>query len=176
MNTSLLARVYGTLTTAGIRSALIGAGALAVHGVSRSTFDRDLLVVDKRALERQTWATLPETVSIDIRRGDAEDPLEGVIRLSSGAERVVDVIVGRHRWQFRLLEEASAVETPDATLSVVSAPGLVLLKLYAGGPQDLWDIEQLRSVHGKELDAAVDAGIHALPADARETWRRVRGA
>ena len=73
-NPSLLAQVHGALTMAGIPSALIGAAALAVHGVSRSTFDQDLLVMDERVLDTQTWDTLHGGASVDIRRGDADDP------------------------------------------------------------------------------------------------------
>ncbi len=50
MTSSLLIRVHELLTTADMPHALIGAAALAVHGVSRSTFDQDILVTDTRAL------------------------------------------------------------------------------------------------------------------------------
>ena len=56
---------------------------------------------------------------------------------------------------------------------MASIEGLVLLKLYAGGPQDLWDIEQLRGIGGAALDTGVDRRIEALPDHAREAWTRV---
>lgn len=170
MTASLLARAHDTLEAAGIAHALVGAAALAVHGVSRSTFDRDLLVWDPRALEPDTWNVFAASAGVDIRRGDADDPLAGVIRLTQDGERDVDVIVGRHAWQRRLTEDATIVSTPDGPLPVVSPAGLVLLKLYAGGPQDLWDIQQLRAIAGPGLDDAVRAAIAPLPAPARATW------
>ena len=175
MSDALLYQVASTLAAAGIPSALIGAGALAIHGVSRSTFDRDLLVTDVRVLDRRIWMPLGEAAEIDVRHGDADDPLGGVVRVTAGADMAVDVIVGRHRWQARLVEEASAARGAEGSVSVVSPSGLVLLKLYAGGPQDLWDIVQLRAVHGHSLDAAVNERIAALPDSARDAWQRLVG-
>lgn len=169
--TTLLGRVYALLGEAGIPAALVGAGALAVYGVSRSTLDHDLLVTDLRALERSLWPALRATV--DIRLGDADDPLAGVIRISETGERDVDVILGRHRWQHEIVVSARLVEHPAGTIRVVAPEGLVLLKLYAGGPQDLWDVEQLRAALGPSLDSAVEAVVDRLPPDARDEWRKL---
>ena len=51
MTASLLRRVHERLEESGIGHAVIGAAALAIHGISRSTFDLDLLVTDRRALD-----------------------------------------------------------------------------------------------------------------------------
>lgn len=169
--TTLLIRVYATLREAGIPSALIGAGALAVYGVSRSTLDFDLLVTAGRALDRSVWHTVG--ASVEIRVGDDEDPLAGVVRISEAGEREVDVIVGRHRWQQELLESAAPVKHPAGTIPVVAPEGLVLLKLYAGGPQDLWDVQQLRAAVGPSLDTTVDTLLDRLPPDAREAWLKL---
>ncbi|MBL0278437.1 MAG: hypothetical protein IPQ24_20605 [Anaeromyxobacter sp.] len=55
---ALLEEVSRHLSGRGVRHALIGAGALAVHGVSRSTFDLDLLVTDQAVLQAAFWAEL----------------------------------------------------------------------------------------------------------------------
>jgi hypothetical protein len=71
----------------GVAHALIGAGALAVHGVSRSTFDHDLLVVDRRVLDAHIWHALRAGANIDVPLGDGQDPLAGVVRIAADAER-----------------------------------------------------------------------------------------
>jgi len=169
---SLLRRVHDRLADTGITHALIGAAALAVHGISRSTFDQDLLVTDRRALDPATWAGLADVADVDIRRGDDEDPLAGVVRLVSPGERDVDIIVGRHEWQRRIVDNAVLRDTPAGSIPVASPEGLVLLKLYAGGAQDLWDIEQLRIAGGPALEAAVNRHVASLPHQAREAWTR----
>lgn len=175
MTPSLLRRVVDTLDAAVIPHALIGAAALATHGISRSTLDQDLLTTDARALDAATWQTMRDA-DIDIRRGDAADPLAGVMRLTAPHERDVDVIVGRHAWQGVLVDEAETIETAEGRLRVVTPAALVLLKLYAGGTQDLWDIAQLRAALGPVLDAEVDARVSQLPADAQAAWATVRSA
>ena len=173
MTPSLLGRVHRTLAAAGIRSALIGAAALAIHGVSRATQDQDLLVTDGRALDPAVWASLPD-VTADIRRGDADDPLAGVVRLTAAGERDVDVVVARGEWPVRILDDASVADLPEGPVPVVSAAGLVVLKLHAGGPQDFWDIEQLRAVLGSSLDAEVMRALDGLPAALRAAWDRIQ--
>ena len=77
-----LERVCGILDTHHIPCALIGAAALAARGVARSTYDIDLLTTDRRVLEDGTWLELRSAASIDIRRGDLDDPLGGVTRIA----------------------------------------------------------------------------------------------
>ena len=174
MSDSLLAHVVAHLEALGIPLALIGASALAVHGVSRSTIDQDLLVTDRRVLDAHTWAHLPESVTVDIRRGDADDPLAGVVRLAADGQRDLDIVVGRSPWQADIVDRARLTPTPDGPIPVVSAADLVLLKLYAGGPQDLWDIDQLllSSLSG-EIRADVDRRLPSLPDTCAQTWRRI---
>jgi len=171
MTASLLSTIAGALEEAGIAYALVGAAALAVHGVSRSTIDQDLLVTDRRALDPDLWRTLTG-VSVDVRRGDSDDPLAGVIRFTAHGQRDVDVIVGRHAWQASMLTRARRVPLGARAIPVVSVPDLILLKLYAGGAQDRWDIAQLLAAVGSpEVQAEVERGLADLPGRCGEMWR-----
>lgn len=169
----LVERVAGLLTAAGIDHALIGASALAAAGVSRSTMDIDLLVVDRRSLDDELWQELRATgVAVSIGRGDADDPLAGVVRVAMPGERPVDVVVGRAGWQRRAIERAIPLEEHVA---VVQPRDLVLLKLYAGGTQDLWDVRQLLALPDAEsLAQAVEDDLRDLPPAMSHAWRAVR--
>lgn len=170
---ALLDRVATVLTDSGITHALIGAAALAVHGISRSTRDDDLLVVDFRVLDERFWQPLTAEAHTGITRGDDTDPLAGVVRIRREGEIQVDVVVGRHRWQQEILSRAVAVS--NTPLYVVRPDDLILLKLYAGGSQDRWDIEQLLGVNTDDSTlAAVDERIAALPPHSREIWLTLR--
>jgi hypothetical protein len=130
---SLRDLVHGTLEAAGSPHALIGAAALAACGVARSTFDIDILTLDRRCLDEQYWApTRVVGATVEVRRGDASDPLAGVVRIEKAGERPIDVIIGRFEWQRRALTRA---QHGPGDLPVVQARDLVLLKLYAGGIQ-----------------------------------------
>lgn len=165
--------VAGHLAGEGVAHALIGAAALAAAGVSRSTFDLDLLVSDRRVLSSAFWRPLAERgATVDVRRGDDEDPLAGVVRIELGDSRPVDVVVGRHAWQARAVARA---RTGIAPAPVVDPRDLVLLKLYAGGPQDLWDIRQLLALPTAEkLAAEVDSDLAELPAELARRWADAR--
>jgi hypothetical protein len=171
----LLSHAADVLRRQQVAFALIGASALAIHGVSRSTLDVDLLVVDGRVLAGPFWSTLDPAVDRDIRTGDAEDPLAGVVRLRAAGDRDVDIVVGRSQWQSDAIARAGAVEYAGLTLPVVDAADLVLMKLYAGGSQDRWDIDQLLAGDDRAgLVSEVETRLVHLPTEARRLWTHWR--
>lgn len=162
-----LDRVRDALEHQQVRYALIGAAALAARGIARSTFDIDLLTTDRRVLDAAAWPMFT-TTAVDIRRGDLDDPLAGVIRITLDLDRPVDVVVGKHAWQTRAVERA---ELSTGGLPIVQARDLVLLKLYAGGTQDLWDVRELLSRTGSTLADEVTADLVQMPEEMQRRWR-----
>lgn len=140
---TLLRRVVATLETAGIPAALVGAAAMSAHGALRSTLDIDLLTTDLRVLDAELWSDLRVHAGVDVRRGDAEDPFAGVVRFERPNERVVDLLVGRPAWQRRAVARAEPLSIEGVSLRVATPVDLVLLKLFAGGAQDAWDVREL---------------------------------
>lgn len=172
---TLLERVESILDSRAIPSALIGAAALAVHGVSRSTFDRDLLAANPGVLDSAFWRDGLPGVATDVRRGDASDPLTGVIRFQQPDERDVDLVVIRASWVEALLARAVARAEGATAGRVVTAPDLILLKLYAAGAQDRWDIAQLLAQDDTgAVGRAVDERVGALPSRCRTLWAEQR--
>jgi hypothetical protein len=119
------------------------------------------------------WRGVSASASVDVRRGDAADPLRGVVRFSRPDEPDVDVIIGRPERQQDVLTRASLRTGHD--VPVASPAELILLKLYAGGSQDAWEIDQLLMT-----DASGAAGLEVeqrlglLPADSQRLWERIR--
>ena len=176
MSRGLLNDVTDCLAAAGVQYALIGAGALAVHGVSRSTLDVDLFTTDAAVLDSAVWAlvTASSRIQVEIRRGDADDPLAGVVRITRAGERDIDVVVGRHGWQTDIVTRSLPVQLATLQLPVVGAADLILLKLYAGGPQDFWDIEQLMAREGRQdLCDDVASRVGQLPRECQASWTRL---
>ena len=90
---TLFGRIIALFHREDIPCALIGASALAVHGIPRSTYDLDLLTTSPRALEPSLWEQLsPHDMGVDVRAGDAADPLRGVVGLQRAGDRDVDVV------------------------------------------------------------------------------------
>ena len=173
----LLADVCAALRRSSIPHALIGATALAAHGLARATMDVDLLVVADRELEPQTWPELRHGATlVDVRHGDADDPFRAVIRIDRPEELPVDVLVGRFSWQRAIIERAKAVEIAGTSVPVAGAADVILLKLFAGGAQDLWDVRRLLDAVASPdaIMREVDVRLEALPRDCQERWERLR--
>jgi hypothetical protein len=169
---SLLREVIAVLRREAVPHAIIGAAALSAHGVSRSTADVDLLTTDPRCLNRSLWAPLQGRCEIDIRSGDADDPLLGVVRFSHPGDLDVDIVVGRHSWQQDCVSRAVEMAVEDTRVATLS--DLVLLKLYAGGPQDAWDVHQVLGLAGAaETVTLIESRLTVLPADAIRLWRKI---
>ena len=104
---TLLERVVLVLNESGIRHCLIGPAAMAAHGVPCSTLDLDLLTTNGQTLDESLWVGLQESgARVQLKSGDSQDPLAGVVRMSATDERAVNLIVGRFSWQSRIVERA----------------------------------------------------------------------
>lgn len=171
----LLRTVSEDLAARQIPYALIGAGALAVHGVLRLSDDLDLLVTDRAVLAPASWRSVAATgASVEARPGDDEDPLAGVVRVSRPGVIPVDVVVGKYAWQRDIVARAQPRSVGLVTLPVVTPPDFVLLKLHAGSAKDLHDIASL--LDGDDQAAILETvkrEIGRLPPEAREAWRRL---
>jgi hypothetical protein len=86
-----------------------------------------------------------------------------VVRLTHPSERDVDIVVGRQTWQGETIAAASTARVQDRDVAVVSAVDLIRLKLYAGGPQDLWDIQELLTVAPPDTEEKVQVLVGELP-------------
>jgi predicted nucleotidyltransferase len=173
---SLVGEVSALLAGRGIPFALIGAAAMASHGASRASVDVDLLVLAAEVIEPATWRELESKgVQVEIRPGDDDDPLRGVVRLCREGEPPVDVVVGRYSWQREILDRAQAVDYAGDSIPLASMADLILLKLFAGSPQDLWDARQLLLVteDSATVRREVEERLSVLPEASRRSWASV---
>ena len=139
-----LVTLADALEAGGVPYALCGGLALAVHGYVRATRDVDLLVQESdlpriKAIARALGFTA-ESLPMKFR---ATGTMHRVIKIAaSGEVLMLDLLVVGETlapvWDAR---EQRPFE--GRSLSVVSRPGLVSMKLAAGRPQDLVDVQQL---------------------------------
>lgn len=59
-------------------------------------------------------------------------------------------------------------------LRVARLADVILLKLFAGGPQDAWDVHQALAVGGPNVRDEVEQHVGALPRDAQELWETIK--
>lgn len=128
--------------------ALCGAVALAVHGVPRATRDIDLLV-RREDLERLGAAA--RTCGFTLRTSEMTFAASGVslVRFTKIADQqhlMLDALMADPPLD-KVWEGREQLEWDQGAVCVVSRDGLITLKLAAGRPQDLVDVQRL-----KELD------------------------
>jgi len=162
-----------TLSEANVAYAVVGAVALAARGASRSTFDFDFMVAERRVLREDFWTVVRDGgAEVEIRQGDYDDPLAGVVRI--GGTEPVDIIVAKNRWQSDIVQRAESVQVRGLLLPIPSTADLVLLKLFAGGYRDLDDIRTLLHLsEGRELVREVSAALEGLPAEMHKRWAQL---
>lgn len=169
MNDALLHEVLDVLEKRGTAAGLIGAVALAAHGIVRATLDYDLLVLDRGVLVAEAWTGLADSGAVvEIRKGDSDDPLAGVVRVSREGQAPVDLVVGKKPFLEGVLARRQELVVRGRRVPVVLGADLLLLKVFAGGPQDLLDAETLLA--GDEdgrLRTELESRLAELPAGLR---------
>ncbi len=176
-----LAAVVRALEAADIDHAVVGGFAVGLHGAPRNTGDLDLLACDTRLFDRATWEPVTKArLVVDIRVGDEEDELAGVVRIAPGSVLPIDVVMPKGRWVRLVLDRARAsgrrVPISGTSVMLVDLPDLVLTKLYAGGPLDHRDIIDLLAGSDELVDnlAAVDVRVRQQPERCAAAWRTLR--
>lgn len=136
----------------GVRVALIGAAAMAVHGYARATEDIDLAThTDPFSVLREVESEArARGFSVELNLPDADDPLGGVLRVSGEDFSTIDVVnylnpyrSGADALAREAIAKAAVPADGSCRLPVVDVPHLVALKLYAGGLKSAADVAEL---------------------------------
>ncbi len=164
---SRTARISADLSRAGIRHAVSGAVAMTAHGVGRSTFDIDILVV-------AAAVRLPEAFAAIRRQGFAGDDRELIeslrdryVAVLEGGPIKVEVLVPVLPYHRTLVDRAVVRDIEGVKVPFVSLEDLFVLKMLWRRPKDIADIHGLIAAAGADLDAPYVRSTLAaiLPAD-----------
>jgi hypothetical protein len=125
--------------------ALIGGFAVSAWGVPRATHDVDFAL----ALGGSDPAALSRFLQVEFQPGGSDDPLRVVFRTKVAADELsvpVQLFLLPPVWNALIFEDVHSLPVFGCMVRVVSWQALILLKLYAGGPQDLLDAQQILAV------------------------------
>lgn len=140
--------VVSAFEDAGVPYAIVGAMALAIHGVPRATEDIDILIkpehVDQAkevaALVGYTAPAAPMTFASGVT-------VQRVTKFEDKDHLTLDLLVAEgpleNIWEMRM-----QVEADDDVVSTVTREGLIRMKSLSGRLKDLADIEQLEDDDG----------------------------
>jgi len=147
-----LFRVCDALSAAGVRHAIAGGYAVALHGAVRGTVDVDLVVrLEEAAFARAERALkdlglqprLPVTAAEVFRFREEYIRNRNLLAWSfvnpSNPAEVVDILIAEDLADCKVVKLA----VKGRTLAVVSKPDLIRMKARSARPQDLEDIAAL---------------------------------
>jgi len=154
-STALMLDVVRLLVSQNVEYTIIGAMAVAVHGVVRASVDADALVnVSLERLEQLGEQLTAQGLQMELRRGDPFDPIPAILIVRDQYENRVDLLVGIRGLDPDIHRRAITVDVAEfgTALKFASREDLIAMKLFAGGPIDLRDAERLVAVAGEALD------------------------
>jgi hypothetical protein len=152
---SFLARVGAALEAAGVRYALVGGYAVALHGAVRGTVDVDVILAwDARSLRTAVEALkgiglvsrLPITADDVFRFRDEYINNRNLIAWNfynpGDLTEQLDIVISTDLKG----KKVQAIQTAEGTLRVLSRKDLIAMKRASGRPQDLADVEALEKL------------------------------
>jgi predicted nucleotidyltransferase len=152
----LMADIAGFLEARGVRYAVIGAMAAAVHGMVRASLDADAVVaLQVREAQALRQALVEEGYETAVRTGDADDPIPGLLEIRDRHGNRVDLLLGLRGMDPELLNRTRQVRLADATLEIVGREDFIAMKAFAGGPVDLADARAVIDLDRESLDLAL---------------------
>jgi len=125
---------------------LIGALAVSAHARPRATQDIDFLVSAEKDFFFRTFPKILEGKGylIKVFKSTFDDPINGLIRIyDKDKTELADIIPVFWKWQDEIVNAAEEIDLSGLKLPVARIEDLIILKLKAGGPQDLIDVEEL---------------------------------
>jgi hypothetical protein len=149
----LLLDVIDVLNQGGVRYMIVGAMAAAYHGVVRASRDADAAVSLPAAgvpalVDRLRAAGLAARSS----RGAPHDPSASVIGLSDAHGNSVDLLWGVRGMEKGAFERRRTTSLLESSVDVIGAEDFIAMKISAGSPKDLGDVEGVLAVSGHSLD------------------------
>lgn len=149
----LLLEATEILTQLKIDYAVIGALAATQYGTIRSTVDADALVaVPASRLPKLAKAIKGAGFEVELRRGDADDPIPALLAVGDEFGNRVDLLAGLRGLDPEAFGRCVPVLYRGTKLRFIGREDFIAMKCFAGGPQDLADARQALATGGEPLD------------------------
>jgi len=144
-----------------INFALIGGLAVSAWGISRATQDIDFLadsdpspLIDRPLRDGLKNILDKHGCHAVWRMGGLDDPIPLLLRIEmkhSFPDLSADILWVHKRWQRAALRRSIAVNVMGRRIDVLHPEDLIVMKLEAGGPQDLLDVQSLLSSRSRKI-------------------------
>ena len=149
----LLLDVIDLLADQNIEYAVVGALAASIHGAVRASMDADVLL----SVETQRGKNLEGGLKAagfrtELTRGDFEDPIPGLLKVSDSFGNRVDLLLGLKGTEPQAFSRVVEVPFQGSSLKFIGREDFIAMKVFAGGPVDLIDAKRAICAAGNSLD------------------------
>lgn len=149
----LLLDVIDVLDRLGIPYAIVGAIAAAYHGAVRASRDADAVVSLSLAdMPRLVEHLASAGLQVRISKGAADDPIARVLLLTDAHGNTVDLLWGVRGMEKAALNRCRTTSLLGASVKVIGAEDFIAMKVFAGAPKDLGDVQGVLEISGETLD------------------------
>ena len=136
--------------------AIVGAIAAAYHGAVRASRDADAVVSLPAADIPRLADNLRNTgLRVRVSKGAMDDPIRQVLILTDRHENSVDLLWGVRGMDDGVIDRARTTSLLGSVVRVIGPEDFIAMKLFAGGPKDLGDVQGVFEISGKILDVAL---------------------
>jgi hypothetical protein len=87
-----------------------------------------------------------------IRRGDADDPIRQVLIVTDTHDNTVDLLWGIRGMDKGVMDRRRTSSLLGAVVKLIGPEDFIAMKLFAGGPKDLGDVQGVMEISGETLD------------------------
>ena len=139
----LLLKVIKLLDKFKIPYAIVGAFAASFYGQVRASLDADAVISvegQEERLDRLSAVLKKDGLRVELRRGDADDPVRGVVNIQDKFQNRVDLLTGIRGMKADVFDRLVTASFMDTKIKIVSAEDFIAMKIFAGGPKDIEDV------------------------------------
>jgi hypothetical protein len=124
----LLVDVVDFLVTRNVEYAVIGALAASVHGVVRASMDADVLLsVDAQEVKHLESLFKAAGFRTELTRGDFEDPIPGLLKVSDSFGNRVDLLLGLRGMEPQAFSRVVEVPFQGSTLKFIGREDFIAM-------------------------------------------------
>ncbi len=173
----LLGSVGVALEAAGVKWAVVGAMAVAYHGWVRASLDADAVIsLNGCSLDLDQLGGMLRSHGweVEVRMGEKGDPIGFAMLIRDAVGNQADLISGIRRLDPAFFDRTIEENWDGMRLRVASVEDLIALKVFAGRPKDIEDVEGLLQIRGASIDKALTLKLcRGFGTQATKAWERI---
>lgn len=150
----LLLDVIEFLNNREVPYVIIGAFAASFYGVIRASLDADAVIPVLTPGDTKDLTLHLKSAGLNVcyRKGDLDDPISGVINIEDRFSNRVDLLMGIRGMPHEVFARCTEGQFKDVAIKLVSLEDFIALKIMAGSPKDIGDVEGVMNVSAEKID------------------------